>query len=361
MKKSYRIIFLLPLAIVSFAAALLLLGLALLTALEYRPKDREDAAVAGNAQRQLAPKQEIKILSWNIGYADLADYADFFMDGGKHVQNSSPSQIHQNLEAFVKNINDLKPDAVLLQEVDLCAKRSHRINQVEFISSAMKEFSYSFAYNFKAAFVPFPLPPIGHVESGLLTLSSFRVSSAQRISLFVPFKWPVRIANLKRCLLVNRIPVTAEGENGKKELVLVNLHLEAFDSGEGKIKQTKILRDFMQAEYQKGNYVIAGGDFNQTFSNSDISSYYQKPNGWKPGRLNLADFPQGWTLLQDPSIPTCRSNGLVYRGAEKSTFQFFCIDGFILSPNVSVSSVKTIDLDFAHSDHNPVLLTCSLK
>ncbi|MBQ1644588.1 MAG: endonuclease/exonuclease/phosphatase family protein, partial [Treponema sp.] len=101
-------------------------------------------------------------------------------------------------------------------------------------------------------------------------------------------------------------------------------------------------------------------DFNQTFSNSDISSYYQKPNGWKPGSLDIADFPEGWTLLQDSSVPTCRSNGLVYRAAEKSTFQFFCIDGFILSPNVSVSSVKTIDLDFANSDHNPVLLTCSL-
>lgn len=361
MKKSYRIIFLLPLAIISFAAALLLLGLILLTILEYRPGEREKVGISSSAtnsaKRELNSQSQIKILSWNIGYADLADYADFFMDGGKHVQNSSPSQIHQNLEAFVKNINDLEPDAVLLQEVDLCAKRSHRINQVEFISSAMKEFSYSFAYNFKAAFVPFPLPPIGHVESGLLTLSSCSVSSAQRISLFVPFKWPVRIANLKRCLLVNRIPLA----DCNRELVLVNLHLEAFDSGEGKIKQTKILRDFMQTEYQKGNYVIAGGDFNQTFSNSDISSYYQKPNGWKPGRLNLADFPQGWTLLQDPSVPTCRSNGHVYRGAEKSTFQFFCIDGFILSPNVSVSSVKTIDLDFTHSDHNPVLLTASLQ
>jgi endonuclease/exonuclease/phosphatase family metal-dependent hydrolase len=356
-KKRYRIIFLLPLAIVSFAAALLLLVLALLTALEYRPKDREDAAVAGNAQKQLAPKQEIKILSWNIGYADLADYADFFMDGGKHVQNSSTSQIHQNLEAFVKNINDLKPDAVLLQEVDLCAKRSHRINQVEFISSAMKEFSYSFAYNFKAAFVPFPLPPIGHVESGLLTLSSFRVSSAQRISLFVPFKWPVRIANLKRCLLVSRIPLA----DSNRELVLVNLHLEAFDSGEGKIQQTKKLKDFVLAEYAKGNFVVAGGDFNQTFSNSDISSYYQKPDGWKPGSLDIADFPEGWTLLQDPSVPSCRSNGRVYKNADKKSFQFFCIDGFILSPNIIASSVKTIDLDFTHSDHNPVLLTCSLK
>lgn len=361
MKKSYRIIFLLPLAIVSFAAVLLLLGLTLLTILEYRPNEREEVSISisatDSAKRELNSQSQIKILSWNIGYADLANYADFFMDGGNHVQNSSKSQLLQNLEAFVQTINNIKPDAILLQEVDLCSTRSFSMNQVEFISSAMKEFSYSFAYNFKAAFVPFPLPPIGHVESGLLTLSSFSASSAQRLSLLVPFKWPVRTANLKRCLLVSRIPLA----DSNRELVLVNLHLEAFDSGEGKIQQTKKLKDFVLAEYAKGNFVVAGGDFNQTFSNSDISSYYQKPDGWKPGSLDIADFPEGWTLLQDPSVPSCRSNGKVYKNADKKRFQFFCIDGFILSPNISVSSVKTIDLDFTHSDHNPVLLTASLQ
>jgi len=45
--------------------------------------------------------------------------------------------------------------------------------------------------------------------------------------------------------------------------VLVNLHLEAYDSGEGKIAQTKLLVEFLEQEYAKGNYVIAGGDFNQ--------------------------------------------------------------------------------------------------
>jgi exonuclease III len=37
------------------------------------------------------------------------------------------------------------------------------------------------------------------------------------------------------------------------------------------------------------------------------------------------------------------------------------IDGFIVSPNVEVLSVQTIDLDFKNSDHNPVKLTFALK
>ena len=50
-----------------------------------------------------------------------------------------------------------------------------------------------------------------------------------------------------------------------REPVLVNLHLEAYDDGEGKIAQTNQLRDYIEDEYAKGNYVIAGGDFNQVF------------------------------------------------------------------------------------------------
>jgi hypothetical protein len=41
--------------------------------------------------------------------------------------------------------------------------------------------------------------------------------------------------------------------------------------------------------------------------------------------------------------------------------QYFSIDGFLVSPNVDVASVKTLDLGFEYSDHNPVLLTVSLN
>jgi endonuclease/exonuclease/phosphatase family metal-dependent hydrolase len=58
-----------------------------------------------------------------------------------------------------------------------------------------------------------------------------------------------------------------------KYLVLVNLHLEAYDDGEGKKAQTEMLKQILQEEADQGNYVIAGGDFNQTFSGTDDSMY----------------------------------------------------------------------------------------
>ena len=50
----------------------------------------------------------------------------------------------------------------------------------------------------------------------------------------------------------------------------------------------------------------------------------------------------------------------------KSTQTFFgnpspVIDGFILSPNVELTSVQTQDDGFRFSDHNPVLLSIRLK
>ena len=41
--------------------------------------------------------------------------------------------------------------------------------------------------------------------------------------------------------------------------------------------------------------------------------------------------------------------------------QHYVIDGFILSPNVELTSVQTQDDGFRFSDHNPVLLNIRLK
>ena len=41
----------------------------------------------------------------------------------------------------------------------------------------------------------------------------------------------------------------------RDRLVAVNLHLEAYDDGEGKAAQTAMLFDILEEEYAKGNYV----------------------------------------------------------------------------------------------------------
>ena len=205
--------------------------------------------------------------------------------------------------------------------------------------------------------MPYPLPPIGSVHSGLFTTADYKIEHAERIALPCPFSWPVSTANLKRCLLVSYLPI----KGSDKQLVLVNLHLEAYDDGEGKIAQTNQLRDFICSEYEKGNYVIAGGDFNQVFPGS-LDVYPNKHTElWTPGVLDESMLPDGWTLACDPGSPTCRLLNQPYDRSDDANTQHYVIDGMIVSPNVELTQVKTIDLGFENSDHNPVTITVRLK
>ena len=142
--------------------------------------------------------------------------------------------------------------------------------------------------------------------------------------------------------------------------MLVNLHLEAYDSGEGKAAQTAMLKDFLQAEYDKGNYVIAGGDFNQTFTSVDTSMYPEQPDRWHCGSLDTSEFSDDFEFVMDNQFPTCRSLDQSYADADKENFQYYMIDGFIVSKNVSVNVYNTIDLQFECTDHNPVIMSFTL-
>lgn len=173
----------------------------------------------------------------------------------------------------------------------------------------------------------------------------------------MPFSWPYRLGNLKRCLLVSRIPIA----NSKKELVVVNLHLEAYDDGKGKAAQTKKLFAVLNQEMEKGNYVVAGGDFNQTFSSTDISGYTQQKALWKPGLLPVDKQKSHWQFRMDARTPSCRSLDVAFSGADKDAFQYYVIDGFIVSKNIEITECETIQKNFVHADHNPVLLKIKLK
>lgn len=348
------------------AAAIIFVGV--LTVTEYKPDDSESLEVASGStfgknttgSDMLSPSvgDSISIVTWNLGYGSLGANADFFMDGGNSVYTSTTEQVTDNLEAITSELNSLSADILLLQEVDEKSSRSHKINEADILREKLPSYASSYAYNYKTLMVPYPLPPIGKVTSGIMTLSSFEVSEAERIQLPCPFSYPIRLCNLKRCLIVSRIPI----DGSEHELIIVNLHLEAYDSGEGKAAQTRMLADLLQKEAAAGNYVIAGGDFNQTFSNVDLSAYpQQSSNLWAPGSIDVSAFGDSLSCITDPSAPTCRSLDKPYNGSDHSSFQYYVIDGFIVSDNLQINSIKTINLDFKNSDHNPICLEVELR
>ncbi len=349
-----------PAAVIVGIGLLVLLFFLFLTIVEYRPKPIEEVPfTTGN--EMLSKGKTYSLLSWNLGYAGLGKDEDFFMDGGKKVQPDSKEVVEKYFSGIKDTIGRYSSDILFTQEIDIKSKRTWDINEVE----AMKNFTgkdYAFAYNYKCVFVPIPFPPIGHMASGVATYTNFETTGATRNALPVPFKWPTRIANLKRCMLITRIPVYENGGDSGKELVLANFHLEAFDSGEGKIAQTKALKEFIDSEYAKGNYVIAGGDFNQKFPGSTAFGPVWT-NGWLPGQLDADMLEPGWQFVFDDSKPTCRSNQRKYNDADAAAhnWQYHVIDGFIISPNIEKISVNVIDEDFQNSDHNPVYMKFLLK
>ena len=341
------------------AVVLVLTGglLAFLSVAEFRPADTEPAAIEGSASNGLKQGDSLRIVSWNVGYGALGEDADFFMDGGSMVRGESKETVLKNMDGIQKEIDALKPDVLLMQEIDRGSSRSYRVNEYALMQTHLSGYASSFANNYKVAYVPYPMPPLGKVDSGLATFTSYQVSGAQRVQLPVPFSWPIRTINLKRCLLISRVPV----EGTDRELVLVNLHLEAYDEGEGKIAQTKMLSELLQAEAEKGNYVIAGGDFNQIFSSADGSRFPTAEGNWEASRIDVTQFADGWRFLMDEQVPSCRLLNKPYKGADHDTFQYYLIDGFIVSENVTVTSCAAQDLGFVVSDHNPVLLEVTLN
>jgi endonuclease/exonuclease/phosphatase family metal-dependent hydrolase len=324
-----------------------------LTIREYRPSDVEVLS-ASKGSKKVNPDTELTLITYNIGYGALGSTEDFFMDGGTKVRPDNKKVVEENLLGSANIMKSNPSDIYFLQEVDINSKRSYYINEKDYLGNAL-QMPAMFSYNFKCDYIPYPIPTMGRVEAGLVTLTDLEVNSASRISLPESFRWPLKICNLKRALLETRIPI----EGTKKELVLFNLHLEAYDSGAGKIAQSKMLADILEKEYEKGNYVIAGGDFNQRFEGYKQYPVLEQGN-WMPGVIGKQDIADTFSFAVDDSIPTCRMLNEPYTGSYE-TSQVYTIDGFIVSDNIKVQNVKVIPTGFQYSDHQPVKLTFTFQ
>lgn len=320
---------------------------------DYRPGEKVAIQVEGNATI-LPDTTELELVIWNIGYGGLDASMDFFYDGGGQMRPDEKGVV-RNMEGIASILAGFKDyDFVLLQEVDRDSKRSYHRQQDREIAEVFADHTSWFGLNYDVFFVPIPLSePMGKVESGLMTLSKSVPASVDRHGFPGNYAWPMKLFMLDRCFLVSRHPVSTG-----KELLVVNTHNSAYDDGSLRKEQMEYLQQFLLDEYQKGNWVIVGGDWNQTPFGF---------NPWLPSHrfdtINLTyvdkDYPApGWSWAYDTEKPTNRRVGIPY---ERATSLTTVIDYYLLSPNVEVYSVETIDFDFRFSDHQPVILKARLK
>ena len=314
----------------------------------YRPQAVE--IVYKNDTAALVDADTIVITTWNIGYAGMDADADFFMDGGKMVRRPEP-QVRHNLQKIASTLHNINSHLLLLQEVDLASRRSYYVNQFGVIGQYLRGWSGFFALTFNVLFVPVPVwNPIGRAKSGIAVFGRWQPAVVERRAYPNPEAPPARWFNLQRCFMACRFRLA-----GQKELVVINTHNSAFDNGNARRDEVMFLKQFLENEYERGNYVIAGGDWNQTPPQRPCLAATPQ---YAPVALPPDFLPDGWTIAAD-TLPTARFANKPYHPDVSLTAG---IDFFVLSPNViAAKDASVLPLHFAHSDHNPVQISIILR
>lgn len=313
-------------------------------------------------KQEVSLNTEYSVLTYNIGFGAYSSDYSFFMDGGKYSRAYNKQAVMDNMNGSLEIIKSQDADFVFLQEVDLSATRSYGVNENEMILDELNNYSSAFAINYDSAYLMYPiLEPHGKSKAGISTIAKYPIIDSVRRSL--PIDTSVyKLIDLDRCYTKSRIKV----EDGKY-LCLYNVHLSAYTKDESIVEnQIKMLSDDIKSDYEAGNYIICGGDFNQDLL-GDSPSIFKTPeleeNWAKPFPSNL--LPSGITVAYDQLsdemrgalIPSCRNADAPYN---KETSFVTMVDGFLISDNVKLMSIETIDHNFLYSDHNPVKMKFQL-
>ena len=333
----------------------------------YRIEDEAVLETENNQKSALKGGETYTAVTYNIGFGAYGPDYSFFMDtgemedgtltSGEYGKAISKESVEANIKGAVEELEKLNADFMLLQEVDVDADRSYHIDQMEQLKDHFSDYGNVFANNFHSAYLFYPFSdPHGAVDAGLLSFSRYQIGEAKRRSYPVDNSFITKFTDLDRCFAVMRLPV-----EGGRELVLINSHMSAYDKG-GLIRaqQLELLNSVMEEEYQAGNYVIVGGDFNHALGEvaAEGFSSKQKFPEWV-SILTEEELAEGISIVQaenELEVPTCRGADIPYtKGVNFTTV----VDGFLVSDNVKAAA-ENIDTDFGYSDHNPVLLRFEL-
>lgn len=303
--------------------------------------------------------KEYTVVSYNIGFgAYEADY-DFFMDGGKQSWAWSKERLDKNLTNIADYLAGENADFYFIQEVDIDSTRSYHFDEREYLKKVFTGLDTAFVQNYDSPFLFYPLyQPHGISRSGLFTATNLTIKKSDRVELPVETSL-YKLLDLDRCYNKSRIGMT---EN--TQLVIYNIHLSAYTSdGSISLEQLKLLVADMNEEYRKGNYCIAGGDFNKDllgksseyFGKGDTDATWAQPipsevfEGVDVKLVAPIDF--------NNPVASCRNPDSAYHEGQL----VLTVDGFLVTSNVTVISSEVVDLGFAYSDHNPVKMTFVLN
>ena len=375
-KKIIKIVCIVLACIVALFALVLGIYVAYVALQYYRIDDNQTLGIENAREETVRTDETYSLLSYNLGFGAYSPEYSFFMDTGEmndgtkvtgiYAKGMNKADVEKNVSGQLAVSKAQNADFYFFQEVDVKAHRSYKINMYERARAEFGQYCAVYAENFHTANLLYPFnDPIGKTNAGILTLSRYNTERAVRRSFPITENFIDKLFDLDRCFAVHYLPV----DGSEKQLVLINVHMSAYDEG-GTIRarQLEMLNAVLAEERAKGNYVIAGGDFNHCLiadhfdSKEEALQYFkseQKTPDWvKNSVLTQAEITDGFQIAASLNAATCRGADIPYEAGVNYTT---VIDGFLVSDNVTIVSEQTVDTQYAYSDHNPVLLRFTLN
>ena len=214
--------------------------------------------ITNNYDQKTANDSIYSIVTYNIGYLSG-------MTNNKAIDKPK-SLFDKNLKKVKNLFSSLNADIIAFQEIDYASARSYKVNQ----QNEIAKLGYNYiakAVNWDETYVPFPYwPPsmhFGKMLSGQSIISKFPLEDHKRIVLKRVEDSPF----YRDAFYLERLAQVVKTKIENKTIVLINVHLEAFDKPT-RINQFKYVLKLFK-KYSKEHPTILLGDFNSEARDKD--------------------------------------------------------------------------------------------
>ncbi len=295
----------------------------------------DSANVDDPSSNPVVTDDTLTVVTYNIGYLSG-------LTNNQAVQRDR-TLFDTNQQTAIAALGRVDADFIAFQEIDFDAKRSFYVDQVAALAQELGFPQGAIAVNWNKRYVPFPYwPPAAHfgqIVSGQALLSRYPITANERAVL-------QRVASKPfyyNALYLDRLAQVTQVDIDGQPLVLINVHLEAFDEPTRR-QQTATVLD-LYTQYAADYPVILLGDFNSSIPNSEETD------------PTINQLLQAEGLVT--AIPAADSTNQLTFPSDTPTLQ---LDYIFYDPAEIESISATVITDAAQaSDHLPIQMEFRLR
>ncbi len=228
-----------------------------------QPAGRYESSVKTEAPENV---NSILVMTWNIRFG--AAQIPWFGDSCGERVILIREEVLKNLQAIADRINQLQPDIILMQEVDVESKRSAYIDQVQWLLENTHLNYGAYASMWEAQYVP--SDGLGRINTGNAILSRWEISETTRIPLTLRDDQDAltRYFYLRRNIL--KVKTAVPNTEG---VYVLDVHTAAFSTDDTKKKHLETFKREIDKVADSGMPFVAGGDLNTLPPGSDSTNY----------------------------------------------------------------------------------------